>query len=43
MRDAVAIAAALRAVDRVKETVPVWKKEWGPDGSHWQEGIQPKP
>ena len=38
-----AFEAALRAVDRVKETVPVWKKEWGPDGSHWQEGIQPKP
>jgi MoaE-MoaD fusion protein len=38
-----AFAAALRAVDRVKETVPVWKKEWGPDGSHWQEGVRPKP
>lgn len=38
-----AFEAALRAVDRVKETVPVWKKEWGPDGSHWQEGITPKP
>jgi MoaE-MoaD fusion protein len=38
-----AFEAALRAVDRVKETVPVWKKEWGPDGSHWQEGVEPKP
>ncbi|MQC19089.1 MAG: hypothetical protein DWG83_00750 [Chloroflexi bacterium] len=38
-----AFEAALRAVDRVKETVPVWKKEWGPDGSHWQEGIMPSP
>lgn len=38
-----AFAAALRAVDRVKETVPVWKKEWGPDGAQWQEGVQPKP
>jgi molybdopterin synthase catalytic subunit len=38
-----AFEAALRAVDRVKETVPVWKKEWGPDGSHWQEGVQPTP
>ncbi len=38
-----AFEAALRAVDRVKETVPVWKKEWGPDGSHWQEGVQPRP
>ena len=31
-------AAALRAVDRIKETVPVWKKEYGPDGATWQEG-----
>ncbi|MGE3962303.1 MAG: molybdenum cofactor biosynthesis protein MoaE [Dehalococcoidia bacterium] len=38
-----AFEAALRAVDRVKETVPVWKKEWGPDGSHWQEGVVPSP
>ncbi|MFA7249595.1 MAG: molybdenum cofactor biosynthesis protein MoaE [Dehalococcoidia bacterium] len=38
-----AFEAALRAVDRVKETVPVWKKEWGPDGSHWQEGVLPRP
>jgi molybdopterin synthase catalytic subunit len=38
-----AFEAALRAVDRVKETVPVWKKEWGPDGSHWQEGVTPVP
>lgn len=38
-----AFDASLRAVDRVKETVPVWKKEWGPDGSHWQEGVRPKP
>ena len=38
-----AFDAALRTVDRVKETVPVWKKEWGPDGAQWQEGVQPKP
>jgi len=38
-----AFEAALRAVDRVKETVPVWKKEWGPDGAQWQEGVQPRP
>lgn len=38
-----AFEAALHAVDRVKETVPVWKKEWGPDGSHWQEGVTPRP
>lgn len=38
-----AFEAALRTVDRVKETVPVWKKEWGPDGAQWQEGVQPRP
>tara|TARA_B110000263_G_scaffold62125_1_gene53365 strand:+ start:1021 stop:1458 length:438 start_codon:yes stop_codon:yes gene_type:complete len=38
-----AFEAALRAVDRVKETVPVWKKEWSIDGAQWQEGIKPKP
>lgn len=38
-----AFAAALRTVDRVKETVPVWKKEYGPDGATWQEGVEPKP
>ncbi len=38
-----AFEAALRAVDRIKETVPVWKKEYGPDGSHWQEGVEPRP
>lgn len=26
------------AVDRIKEVVPVWKKEFGPDGSFWVEG-----
>ncbi len=38
-----AFEAALRTVDRVKETVPVWKKEWGPDGAQWQEGVAPRP
>ena len=38
-----AFHAALRAVDRIKETVPVWKKEWGPDGAMWQEGVTPRP
>ena len=24
------------AIDRIKETVPIWKKEWAPDGTaHW--------
>ena len=38
-----AFEAALRAVDRIKETVPVWKREYGPDGSMWQEGVTPRP
>ena len=38
-----AFEAALQAVDRVKETVPIWKKEWSVDGVQWQEGIKPKP
>lgn len=38
-----AFDAALRAVDRIKETVPVWKREFGPDGATWQEGVAPQP
>lgn len=30
-----AFAACARAIDRIKEIVPIWKKEVGPDGSHW--------
>jgi len=22
-------------IDRIKERVPIWKREWGPDGPHW--------
>lgn len=28
-----AFAACRLAIDRIKDTVPVWKKEWAPDGS----------
>lgn len=38
-----AFAAALRVVDRVKESVPVWKREFTPDGAVWQEGHPAKP
>ncbi len=38
-----AFEAANLAVDRVKETVPIWKKEYGLNGTMWQEGISPKP
>lgn len=31
-----AFQACRLAIDRIKETVPIWKKEWGPDGTaHW--------
>ncbi len=31
-----AFHACRLAIDRIKETVPIWKKEWGPDGTaHW--------
>jgi molybdopterin synthase catalytic subunit/molybdopterin converting factor small subunit len=28
-----AFAACREAIDRIKQTVPIWKKEWAPDGS----------
>jgi molybdopterin synthase catalytic subunit len=30
-----AFAAAEYAIDRIKEIVPIWKKEFYQDGSHW--------
>ena len=36
------LPCALRAVDRIKETVPVWKKEVWEDGSEWIEGHVPE-
>lgn len=44
---AIAVAAAHRAntfdachyiIDRIKQISPIWKKEFGPDGSNWVEG-----
>lgn len=32
---AVAFEACARAIDRIKEIVPIWKKEVGPDGASW--------
>ena len=32
-----AFEACEYAIDRLKETVPVWKKEIGPDGEEWVE------
>ena len=28
-----AFTACREAIDQIKETVPVWKKEWAPDGT----------
>jgi len=30
-----AFAASRMLIDRIKETVPIWKKERGPDGEEW--------
>jgi molybdopterin synthase catalytic subunit len=30
-----AFAAGRLLIDRIKETVPIWKKERGPDGEEW--------
>ncbi|MFZ5992449.1 MAG: molybdopterin converting factor subunit 1 [Deinococcota bacterium] len=29
------------AIERIKQILPVWKKEFAPDGSHWVEGHTP--
>ena len=30
-----AFAACRAAIDRIKERVPIWKREHGPDGAYW--------
>ncbi|MSP22681.1 MAG: hypothetical protein EXR66_06640 [Dehalococcoidia bacterium] len=37
-----AFEAAHATVNRVKASVPVWKREHGPDGATWQEGVPPQ-
>lgn len=37
-RDTGVFEAARYGIDRLKEIVPVWKKEVGPDGQQWVEG-----
>jgi molybdopterin synthase catalytic subunit len=37
-RDQGCFEAARYGIDRIKEIVPVWKKEIGPDGQEWIEG-----
>ena len=36
-----AFEACRYAIDMVKQRVPVWKKEFGPDGAFWAEGQVP--
>ncbi|PZA06247.1 MULTISPECIES: molybdopterin converting factor subunit 1 [unclassified Meiothermus] len=36
-----AFEACRYAIERVKQTLPIWKKEFAPDGSHWVEGHTP--
>ena len=42
-RDTGVFEAARYGIDRLKEIVPVWKKEIGPDGEEWVEGRLPAP
>ena len=37
-----AFEACHYAVDRIKQTVPIWKKEVWDDGSEWIEGYRPE-
>jgi molybdopterin synthase catalytic subunit len=37
-----AFEACRFAIDTVKELVPIWKKEYGPNGEFWVEGATPK-
>jgi molybdopterin synthase catalytic subunit len=37
-RDTGVFEAARYGIDRLKEIVPIWKKEVGPDGESWIEG-----
>ena len=34
-------AGVLDLVDDLKSRVPIWKKEYGPGGAHWVEGVLP--
>jgi len=36
-----AFDGVLALVDALKARVPIWKKEYGPGGSHWVEGVIP--
>ena len=38
-----AFEACKWGIDRLKESVPIWKKEHAADGTHWIEGDEAKP
>jgi molybdopterin synthase catalytic subunit len=38
-----AIDACRWGIDRLKESVPIWKKEHADDGTYWIEGDDSKP
>lgn len=38
-----AFAACRFAIDTLKHSVPIWKKEYRPDGSYWVEGCPAQP
>src|SRR4029077_16065108 len=38
-----AIAACKWGIDRLKESVPIWKKEYAGDGTYWIEGDESRP
>lgn len=38
-----AFEAAAFAISAIKRSVPIWKKEWSPDGASWTEGEFPTP
>jgi molybdopterin synthase catalytic subunit len=41
-RDTGVFEAARYGIDRLKEIVPIWKKEVSPDGEYWVEGEAPR-
>jgi len=38
-----AFEACRYAIDTLKKTVPIWKKEFDQDGAAWVEGVMPEP
>lgn len=38
-----AFAACRAGIEEIKARVPVWKREWGPDGSVWVDPLESRP